>query len=69
MHTTQFGTGTFGRIEDLHLSRSERLRINAYIHDGEVIAEFLSRVVAGVRFGAGSLARAVKALFAHPARH
>lgn len=68
MHTTQSGSAIFGRIDELHLSRSERLRINAYMHDGELIAEFCCRALANIQSGAGALSRAVRAMFASPAR-
>ncbi|MGP1676415.1 MAG: hypothetical protein ACTS6J_04575 [Burkholderiales bacterium] len=76
MHTTHIRSDIFSRVNDLHLSENERLRINAYIQDGEFIAEYLSRALAGIRSGvalaghaAGSLAQGVKAAFARPARH
>jgi hypothetical protein len=65
----QVSQAVFGRLNDLHVSRRERLRINAYIHDGEVIADFSSRAFAGVRSGVDALARDIKAAFAKPARH
>lgn len=65
MHTTQFGSAVFTRVDQLHMSRSKRLRVQAYVHDGEVIAEFLCRAQAGVR----SLGRAIGASFARRAGH
>jgi hypothetical protein len=72
MHTTHTSPGVFSRLNELHLGRSERLRIDAYIHDGERIAELCSRAVAGVALAGhavSGLAHGVKALFAKPARH
>ena len=72
MYTSEIRSDIFSRVNDLHMSNSERLRINAYMHDGELIAEFLSRALAGVaRAGhaVSSLAHSVKSAFAKPARH
>lgn len=70
----QIGSGISARLSELHLSESERLRVNAYLHDGEFIADLLCRALTGARavallaaHGAGSLAHAVKAKFARPA--
>lgn len=65
----QSNSGVFGRLDDLHMRKSECMRVNAYIHDGEVIAELSSRVLAGVRSGIDALARDLKAAFAKPTRH
>lgn len=65
MPTPQFGSPVFGRVDQLHMSRSKRLRVHAYVHDGEVIAEVLCRAQAGVR----GLVRAIGANFARRAGH
>lgn len=73
MHTTPADSGIFPRLNDLHLSRSERLRINAYLHDGELIAGFLCRALEGLRaavgHGSGDVTRAAKAMSAKPVKH
>lgn len=76
MHTTQIRSGIFGRADDVRMSRCERLRVNVYMQDGELIAEFLCRALASIRsgialagHGAGSLARGVKAMFVRPVKH
>lgn len=70
----QIGSGISARVDDLHLSKSERLRAYAYMHDGELIAELLCRALTSARalallaaHGAGTLAHAIKALFVKPA--
>ena len=65
MHTRQFSSAVFGRVDRLHMSRSKRLRVHAYVRDGEAIAEYLCRVQTGVR----GLVRAVAAHFARRAGH
>jgi len=72
----QIGSGISARVNELHLSESERLRVNAYLHDGEFIADLLCRALTGARslalsaaHAAGRLAHAVKAIFAKPAGH
>jgi len=73
MQTTKAGTEVFARLNDLHLSRSERLRINAYMHDGEVIGDFLCRAMEGIRaaigHGSHSVAHAAKSVTAKPLKH
>lgn len=69
IYNPQFRSGMFGRLEDLHMSSSERQRINAYIHDGELIADISSRALAGIRSGVVGLTHGLKAMFATPARH
>ena len=69
IYTTQAGPGVFGRVDDLHLNRRERLRVNAYMQDGEFIAELICRALALVHAGAAGLARAVKLLFATSVKH
>lgn len=76
MSASQIGSGISARVDDLHLSKSERLRAYAYMHDGELIAELLCRALASARsvtllaaHGACSLAHAVKAIFVRPAGH
>ncbi|MBE0624625.1 MAG: hypothetical protein IH606_07435 [Burkholderiales bacterium] len=69
IYDPQSSSGMFGRLDDLHLSRRERLHINAYIHDGERIADISTRALAGIRSGALGVAHGVKAMFATPARH
>ena len=72
MHTARIKSDIFSRVNALHMSKSERLRINAYMQDGEHIAEFFSRALAGVALaghGVNRLAHNVKAVFARPARH
>ena len=72
----QIGSGISRRVDELRLSESERLRVKAYLHDGEFIADLLCRALTGARavallaaHGAGSLAHAVKAIFVKPAGH
>jgi len=69
IYNPQTRSGTFGRLEDLHMSRSERQHVYAYIHDGERIADISSRAYAGIRSGVVGLAHGLKAMFATPARH
>jgi len=72
MQTAQTRSDIFSRVNDLRMSKSERLRVIAYMQDGELIAEFFSRALAGVALaghGVSSLAHGVKAAFAKPARH
>lgn len=72
MHTTHISPDVFSRLNELHLSKSERLRAIAYMQDGERIAGFISRALAGVALaghGVGSLAHSVREMFAKPARH
>ncbi len=53
----QIGSGISARVNALHLSESERLRVNAYLHDGEFIADLLcSRPRLGLSLSAGSVA-------------
>ena len=75
MYATQIKSGIFDRVDVLHMSESERLRVSAYPQDGERIAEFCFRALANIRSGAElagyaavGLARGVKALFVKPAR-
>lgn len=64
MHRSQqLRPAMFCRIDALHASRSERERLNAYVHDGERIAEFSSRALENVRVAA----RGLKAALAKPA--
>ncbi|MBK5104946.1 MAG: hypothetical protein JJE42_11920 [Burkholderiales bacterium] len=51
------------------MSSRERQRINAYIHDGELIADISSRALAGIRSGVVGLTHGLKAMFATPAKH
>jgi len=51
------------------MSDSQRQRIDAYIRDGEFIADVCSRAFAGIRSGAVGLAHSIKAVIATPARH
>ncbi len=72
MHTAHIRSDVFSRVNALHMSENERLRINAYIHDGELIGEFISRALAGAALAGhalGRLAHGVKTVFAKPARH
>ena len=69
IHTTHSGTDVFGRVDDLHLSKGDRLRATGCLHDGELIAEFYCRARSGVETVAGSLAHAAKAMFESRARH
>ncbi len=69
IHTPQAGPGVFGRVDDLHLSKRERLRVNAHMQDGELIAELICRTLAHIQSGASRLARALKLIFASTARH
>jgi len=64
IYTSQGHSGVFSRMDDLPLSRRERLRVNAYMHDGELIAEFICRVLAYIHSGTGRLARAIKPMLA-----
>ena len=68
-HSTRIRTGAFGPVDALHLSENERRHINAYMQDGEFIAEVFCRALAGIQTAAGSLARGSKAMFARPVRH
>lgn len=67
--TTQSKTGTLGPAIIRHLSENERRRANAYMRDGELIAEVYCRARAGIQSAAGRLARGAKAMFARPVRH
>jgi hypothetical protein len=69
IYNPQFESDQFGRLQHLHLSSRERQRINAYIHDGELIADISSRALAGMRSGIAGLSHGIKALLATPARH
>ena len=69
MHSTQSRSSIIGRVEELPLSKGDRLRATGYMHDGELIAEFSSRTLAQIQSGAGSLAHAVKAILASTAKH
>lgn len=72
MHTTPMSSDVFSRLNELHLSKSERLCAIGYLHDGEHIAAFFSGALAGVAaagHAVSSLAHSLKALFARPARH
>jgi hypothetical protein len=64
MRTSQIDSAVFGRIDDLHLSVSERLKVNAYLQDGEFIAELFCHLLALIHSGTRGLARAIKAMFA-----
>lgn len=73
MHTTKSGSEIFPRLNDLHLSSSERVRITAYMHDGELIGDFLCRAMEGIRAAVGhgscNIAHAAKAASAKPLKH
>ena len=72
MHSRDTGQDVFFRVNDLHVNKNERLRIAAYMHDGELIGEFLSGAYAGITHaghGLSTLAHDVKELFVHPLRH
>ena len=58
----------FSRVDALHAIRSERERVNAYLHDGERIAEFSSRALENIRSGTRFAARGIRAVFAKPTR-
>ncbi|MBE0619120.1 MAG: hypothetical protein IH605_00865 [Burkholderiales bacterium] len=72
MHTTHIDSDIFSRVNDLPMCKSERQRVSAYIHDGEVIGELLCDAFTGLAHaghGISRLAHDVKAVFAKPARH
>ena len=74
MNTTPADSEIFPRLNDLHLSRSERARINAYMHDGELIGDFLclaaDSLLAVIGHGSRHVADAAKAASAkQPLKH
>lgn len=69
MPTPRSNAPIFGRIASLRMSAGQRLRINAYMQDGELIAELTRRALENVRSRGALAGRAVKAIFARPARH
>lgn len=69
IHTPQAGSAVSSRLDDLHLSKRERLRVDAYMHDGERIADLICSTQAHIQSGANRLAHALKVIFASTARH
>jgi len=67
--STHMGSGTFSPLDKLHMSASERQRVIAYIHDGEVIAELMSGALTGIRSGVELAERGIKAIFPSHAKH
>lgn len=75
MRTAQYKSDVFYRLNDLPISQGERECMNAYIQEGEHIADLcsraLTRIGSGITLGAHglhNLAHAVKSVFAKPAR-
>ena len=68
-HSTHIGSNTFGPLDRLHMSETERLRVNAYIHDGEVIADLMSGALAGMRSGVELAERGIKAILPGHIKH
>ena len=59
----------FSRLDALPMSEHEREQVNAYIHDGEVLAELMYGALAGLRAGVELAERGIKALFPTHVRH
>lgn len=73
MRTPQTGSEIFPRLNDLPLSRSERELGNAYIHEGELIGDFLCRALESIRsavgHGTGDETPAATSISAKPVKH
>ncbi|MBE0614318.1 MAG: hypothetical protein IH604_11670 [Burkholderiales bacterium] len=69
IYAQKISSGTFSRLNDLHMSTSERQRVNAYIRDGERIADAALHALAALHSGAEAIAHGVKAVFAKPTSH
>ncbi len=67
--STHIGSGRFSPLDRLHMSESERRRVSAYIHDGEVIADLMSGALTGIRSGVELAERGIKAILPSHAKH
>ena len=69
IYAQKISSGTFSRLNDLHMSASERQRANAYIRDGEHLADAALYALAAIHSGAEFIVHGVKTLFAKPTSH
>ena len=73
MHTPHTGSEIFPRLNDVPLSRSERELGNAYLHEGELIGDFLCRALESLRsavgHGAADVTHAAKSISAKTVKH
>ena len=59
----------FKRLGKLNMSEIERERINAYIHDGERIADLVVGTIEGIRSGVELAGRGIKAILPKHVKH
>ena len=69
MRTTDTSREIFFRLNEVPLSKSDRRYADAYLQEGEHIAELLSGASTAVAHAYSSISHGVKAMFAKPVRH
>jgi hypothetical protein len=69
MRNADTGTEIFFRLNEIPLSKSDRRYADAYLQEGEYIAELFSGASTSVAHAFGSIGHGVKAVFAKPVRH
>ena len=69
MRTTDTGTEIFFRLNEVPLSKSDRRYANAYLQEGEHIAELFSGATTGIAHLFSSLEHGIKEIFVKPIKH
>ena len=69
MRSTNTGTEIFFRLNEIPINKSDRQYAQAYLQEGEYLAELFSGASAHVAHAVSSIGHGVKSMFAKPVRH